>query len=222
MFKKKLSWQDYDKHNALKEVNIIEARRKIRIGVIDDDPFQALVNLRSNGYEISFLSTTSNVNSLEEYNIIVCDILDVGMSINKEEQGAALIGEIKRVFPEKQVIAFSSLAGNTKLWRLAKERADDYLSKSSQLDVWYRVLDEAIIRCLDPKIIWGIVKERLADVNATTDELSKLEDAFIRALKKGHPDPLNRIAQKRRISPSVKSAALNIANSAFWTLAVTI
>lgn len=218
MFRKKLSIQDLSKEKALDNVNIIEARKKVRIGVIDDQPFQALENLRANGYDVNFLNTTANVRSLRDFSIIVCDILDVGKAINEEEQGAALIGELKRVFPEKQIIAYSSLSGNTKLLRLAKERADDYIGKSMHLDVWYSVLDEAILKCLDINFIWSMTKRRLEEASVTSDEIAKLEDAFVRAVKSGAPDPLARISQKRRLSPAVKSAALSIANSAIWTL----
>lgn len=220
MFKKKLCLNDLDKDAILRPINIIEARPKVRIGVIDDAPFQALVNLRLNGYDVNYLDTTASLASLQNYEIIVCDILDVG--VNDDEQGAALIADIKRVFPEKQVIAFTSLPGNTRLFRLAKERADVCLSKSIQPDVWYSILDEAISKCLDPRAIWARANRKLEAAGVTPTERARLEDVFVRAVKVGTPDPLAKMAQKKRVPAAVKSVAFTIANSAFWTVVAVL
>jgi DNA-binding NarL/FixJ family response regulator len=59
-------------------------------------------------------------------------------------QGAYLIEEIKRNYPEKAVIAFTGGATNSNISKRAAAAADDYLRKDASIEDWRELLDKHI------------------------------------------------------------------------------
>lgn len=219
-FRKKLSILDLQKKNVLKKESVFEQRKHVRIVSIDDEEFSPLANLLSEGYQVSYIGEHTGLRELRPYHIIICDVDKVYSNMNSEEHGAALIEEIKRVFPDKQVIVFSGLMGNVKKLKLARDRADYYIPKSAQMTTWSQTLDAAIDKCLDPIESWKKAKERLESLSITTHEISEIENIYVRSLISGTNKDLVGALKSSKVPEAAKNILHSLIASAIWGLLV--
>jgi hypothetical protein len=160
-----------------------DLRRSIQIAVVDDQPFAPETNLRNNQFQISVLKDVNNVDELRDYQIILCDLQGVGLQLSSDMQGAFLIEEVKRNFPEKSVIAFTGGSANSNISKRAYQAADDYLKKDASIDEWRDVLDRHIKNLSSPVNVWRQFRLRLVEAGITPYELMLLEDAYVKCIK---------------------------------------
>lgn len=165
-----------------------EARRKkVSIGVIDDKTFEAKQNLENLGYNITFLSDPQRLNVVVPHHIILCDLQGVGQQLDTKKQGAFIIGEIKRNYPEKFVVAYTGGTLDHQVAREAMDRADSFQRKDANIEEWRDKLDDMIQRLLDPVEVWKRQRIALANTDADTLDILKLEDAYVTSvLRKDH------------------------------------
>ena len=154
-------------------------RQAVPIAVIDDQPFEPATNLRNNHYNVVQLFDIKNISELRLHPIILCDLQGVGSSLNAELQGAHLIREIKKHYPEKSVIAYTGIGKNAIMSRIAQQNADKFLKKDSSLEDWIDTLDEVVSNVTDPVYMWKKFRKRMLDAGITPFQLTKLEDAFV-------------------------------------------
>lgn len=173
-----------------------EVRRSLKILVIDDEPFVAAGNLRNHGYNIDHLTDVSSVSSVAEYGIILCDLQGVGSNLDSELQGAHLIREIKRTFPNKYVIAYSGAPKNRTMSRVAQESADEYLKKDAPIQDWVDVLDGAIALVSNPIARWRQFRTRMLEDGMTPIQLAELEDAFVASFWEGQSSIESNVSAK--------------------------
>jgi hypothetical protein len=161
-----------------------EKRQLIKIAVVDDNIFAPHRNLENLGYKIDFLGDISVVEKLRPYHIVLCDLQGVGTALDSRKQGAFLIREIKKNFPEKYVIAYTGGGLNQTITREAAFDADQLLKKDVDIDEWSEVLDKIILKLLNPYAVWQ--RQRVALVEREVDTLTmlKLESAFVASLDK--------------------------------------
>lgn len=160
-------------------------RRSIPICVIDDQPFSPLTNLRNNHFQVSEISDASDIRVVEPYAIILCDLQGVGAKLDPEKQGAHLIAEIKRSYPDKHVIAYTGATPTSVLYRAAKEYADGIIKKDASLEVWTETLDKGIKQVTDAIVVWRKFRVRLLDNGFSPIDLVVLEDRFVRNYEEG-------------------------------------
>ncbi len=162
-----------------------ELRRSIRIAVVDDQPFAPEHNLKNNQFQIATYTDIHKVEQLEEFPIVLCDLQGVGLQLASDLQGAYLIEEIKRNYPEKAVIAFTGGSTNSNISKRAALAADDYLKKDASIEEWRDVLDKHIRNLSDPVYVWKQLRIRLIKADVTPLELLKLEHAYVSSIKSG-------------------------------------
>lgn len=209
---------DLNDSNWSLEDDILKKRALVNIAVIDDDKFEPLKNLLAEGYRVSWLEDFTDTPALKPYEIIVCDVNELAKDKNSEEHGAAVIAQIKHVFPEKFVIAYSSLPGHIKKLRLARERADEYIPKAAQPDIWYITLDNFIKRIFDPKEVWVGLKCKLEEQEVSTQEIAKIESAYVKAILGGSKEPILKLRKKGKLSPGASSILSSLAANGIWAL----
>lgn len=214
---KKYTTKDLESQLSLKNNDAFKNRRNVRIAVIDDEPFKPLENLLAEGFSISSLGEYCEMRALRDYQIIVCDVDQVGKDKNPNEHGAAVISEIKRVFPEKKVIVYTGLTGNVKKLRLAKERADEYIPKTKSLSIWAQTLDALIEECLNPSMLWSCSVEKLRENNVSSKEIVFIEDKFVRAILKKDKSYL-KSARNVVSNEYSKNIISGLIASAIWTV----
>lgn len=173
--------RDYLKKNNILQVQS-DKRANIRIASIDDEPFAPQSNLASYGYRVEPLSDIKKIDEIQDYNIILCDIMGVGQFFDKKLQGASIIKEIKEIYPEKIVIAYTGAALNQVAAREANNRADSIVKKDIEISEWIRVLDRFSDIAIDPYYIWLRIRSRLIEMEAKTKDIIILEDAYVESI----------------------------------------
>jgi CheY-like chemotaxis protein len=165
---------------------MLALREIVPIIVIDDQPFEPGNNLRSNHYNISQLQDLQNVTEVDLHPIVLCDLQGVGAKLHTDLQGAHLIREIKKHFPEKVIIAYTAISKNTNMSKIAQANADLFLKKDAPLEDWIDALDGAIQNVTDPVYMWKKFRKRLLDTGMTPYQLTKLENAFVSGAQSGN------------------------------------
>lgn len=162
-----------------------ELRRSVNIAVVDDQPFAPEHNLKNNQFQISTFTDIHKVEQLADYPIVLCDLQGVGLQLASDMQGAYLIEEIKRNYPEKAVIAFTGGSTNSNMSKRAAQAADDYLRKDASIEEWRDVLDKHIRNLSDPVYVWKQFRNRLVKAEISPLELLKLEHAYVSSIQSG-------------------------------------
>lgn len=98
-------------NSEVASASLAARRGATKIAIIDDEEIAGLKNLKSYGYNIVVFNDIDRATDIEEYDIILCDVMGVGLNFSSESQGAELIREIKNNFPSKYVLAYT---GNLK------------------------------------------------------------------------------------------------------------
>lgn len=193
-------------------------RNKIKIAVIDDQPFEAGINLRNYGYSIEEKGDLKKLSEIEEYPIILCDLMNVGMFFDADTQGASLIKEIRRNYPSKYIAAYSGSAANSPQAQRAKQYADTFIKKDSEVETWVEKLDDLISNATDPKKVWQRTREAMVAELIDTRTILLLEDAYVCSVTSRNPDlsRLRKIITEESMSSAAKNIILNLASSAIF------
>ncbi|WP_396594393.1 hypothetical protein [Brevundimonas sp. R86498] len=160
-----------------------QRRSTVPIAVIDDQPFAPQTNLQSYGYNISQIGDIKSLGEVSKYPLILCDIMGVGRHFDHKLQGASLITELKKNYPEKIVIAYTGAALNDRAVKVAADRADRILKKDIDIDEWVDALDRATREAVDPYIIWNKVRARFVEMGVDTKDMIAFEDAYVRSVQ---------------------------------------
>ena len=164
-----------------------ELREKAQIAVIDDSPFYPEINLRNNRFQINIFKDIQRIEEISSYPIVLCDLQGVGLHLDNQNQGAYLIEEIKRNYPEKIIIAYTGGATNSSIFRRATSTADEYLKKDAQIDEWREVLDNSIKNLSNPILVWRGFHHRLVEHNTTAIDIAKIEHQYVTAILSTSP-----------------------------------
>ncbi|WP_420024759.1 hypothetical protein ACN9JG_22875 (plasmid) [Cereibacter azotoformans] len=177
-----LEIRDFSKKSKAK-FNRKELRAKVKIGVIDDDSFKPRANLENYGFQFDELQDITSIDKVIPYDVVICDLMDVGVNFDAAAGGASIIQEIKRNFPAKFIIAYTGARGNSPEASSAKEFADLFLKKDILISDLVSELDQAIDYSLDPYEKWVITRQGLIDLDIDIREVVKLEDAYVSSVK---------------------------------------
>jgi len=135
-------------------------RSKIKIAIIDDEDIPFLNSLRNSGYNIQHYRDVDNFNMLSDYQIVISDIDGVGQSFSSEYQGAYIIKELKRLYPDKYLIAMSSKIYNLSFTEILSN-ADVKINRDVKVDIVSEKLNIAIKEISSVKNRWLRVRTQL-------------------------------------------------------------
>lgn len=199
----------------------LEKRKQIKIGVIDDQPFEPGRNLGSYGYEIKELGDLKSVSEVEGFPIILCDLMDVGANFDKAAQGASIIKEIRKNYPAIYVVAYSGSATSDPIVKRANIYADGFIRKDEELDTWTEELDRYIARATDVREIWHRVRIALVEERIDSKDLLRLEDAYVQSFLSGDAElnSLRRAAARAEIGGSIRTIVEGLAVSTLFRMA---
>ena len=112
---------------------IIDHRAHFPIVIIDDQEFTDLASLLRYNFNITHFSDLESIGTIARYHIVLCDLIGVGTSLSKRLQGAQIIREIKKSYPEKFVIAYTG-GGYSEAFEHSISIADRYLKKDANIE----------------------------------------------------------------------------------------
>ena len=205
-----LSLRDLMERRAVKTAKsgIIDARRSVQILLIDDEELSALPSLKSNSFKVIRVEGVERIDEVQDYPVVMVDLLGVGKSLNPVSQGAHLIQQIKKVYPEKYVIAYTG-GGTAALTSLAVESADRYTTKDINIEKWCDLLDVAVAEVSNPVALWSKFRHRLLNQGVTPFQLTELEDAYVRGLLSDNQD-LPRTLNEKAIAVGIDQDVRNV------------
>lgn len=214
-----LELRDYVKINKITKKKM-EIRKSVRIAVIDDEKFLARSNLETYGYNISEFQDIKSISDIEGFDIVLCDLMGVGLNFDSAIGGASIIREIKDNYPTKFVIAYTGARANSAEANAAREKADDFLKKDAEISKWVDKLDSAIEVAVDPYERWIIARQGLIDNEVDIRRILELESGYVRSIKRkdGSFDELNKAVEKMDLGGHAKGIIQGLISSAIYTL----
>lgn len=162
-------------------VELDSDKRNQQIAIIDDKEVPYIEILRNNGFNITHHTDIDNFEMIKTYSIIVCDIKGVGKKFGSDKEGAHIIREIRRLYPDKYLIAMSSDVYNIR-WVKFLDDTDDKIIRDADVD---QVID-ALITAVDTmrcnKQRWLRVRDNLLKVhNMDLFDVWEIEQQFIKS-----------------------------------------
>lgn len=196
------------------EENINSLKKSLPIAVIDDNPFPFSASLRAHNFRIDELGgDIRSVEQVSSYPIVVCDIMGVGSAFESEFEGAHVVSEIRKAFPDKYLIAFTGVLHNIKYNKLLAT-ADNSIPKDTPTDNWAEALEKALLEVGTPRNRWIRFRTHLAKSGFDSFEIFNLEQAFIEAVKNSDPSVMKSDRVLSRLPPALKSLTIRFAETA--------
>ena len=172
-----------DLENSRSKINVISIKDKknVRIVIVDDEGFDDSV-LKSLGYlDIDIKEKYEKLSDYEKYDIIFCDINGVAKDLDPVYQGAALAKLIKRTYPSKIVIIFSSKDQNLGFHKFSDD-VDDIIPKNLKNAEIAEIIDHYISVLNDPIESWKKFRTKILEQGTTAKNVALLEDCYVRGI----------------------------------------
>ena len=158
-------------------------KRNTPIVIIDDQEFSKSEALKNNGFSITELRDINAIDLVSAYPIVVCDIRGVGTSLNSTLQGAHLISEIRKAYPDKFLVSYSGAQFDI-TYNESLRDVDASISKDISTELWVQTLEKGIKKVSDPKERWVRLRNQLLERNVEIYTIFNLEQQFIKAIEK--------------------------------------
>lgn len=127
----------------LERLNVSVNTLAYKIVVIDNEDQQNIIKpLKNRGYKISYLNDVTDIEQLKSYDIIICDINDVGKHFGSEYEGGYILKEVSHKYPLKYRIFYTGAIGNPKFNSYIK-LSDVDINKGETIDKWQTKLNNA-------------------------------------------------------------------------------
>lgn len=178
-------------------------RRSHDMAVIDDEPFSQSQQLRNIGFSIIEVGDINNLKSIESYPIVICDIQGVGKAFGSTVEGAYVISEIRKQYPDKYIIAYSTNSFNMG-YQSYINKADLSLSKANTIQEWTEILDGAVDVISDPKRRWVRMRGELLASGMELYDIFNLEQSYIKSVIEKSEEPLSEKCNSLELDPRIK------------------
>ncbi len=188
------------------------SRQNVPIALIDDQDFPSYELLSTHGYRITCFKDVEDVHVLESYAIILCDIKGVGKAFQSKFEGAHLISEIRKCYPHKVIIAYTSYQHDP-TYNKYFAKADSVVKKDIDIDEWIEELDRAIKLVANPVFLWTRIRNKLLELELPIAQVMDLEDQFVsyvRQKKTKFPNSKLSSSLPDRILPILKGLAKTV------------
>src|SRR3989339_1797511 len=91
-------------------IDLAEAKSKVEIAVLDDKPFSPKEALLIHKFRIVELGPDiRSLDQISTFSIIISDVGGVGKAFGSALEGAHLVAEIRKAYPDKFLVAYTGL-----------------------------------------------------------------------------------------------------------------
>lgn len=195
--------------DKIKTVSIRE-KKNVRIVIVDDEGFDDDV-LKSLGYlDIEIKLKYEKLSDYENYDIIFCDINGIAKEIDPVYQGAALAKQIKKTYPSKMVIIFSSKEQSLDFYKF-KNDVDEIIPKNTKNSEIAEIIDKCIEIINDPIERWKNFRKKLSEQGTSPKDIALLEDCYVRGILKNEDTTKIMESIKTAIASSVAGFIIDCA-----------
>lgn len=184
-------------------------RNNIKIAIIDDMEVPYLESLRKSGYNVRHYKDIEDFEMLKSYSVIVCDIKGVGKSFGSKLEGAYIIKEARKLFPEKYIIAMSSAVYKISVNKVIGV-ADDKIARDSDLDHVSDSIGKAVNTMSSNRLRWLRLRDNLLNIhNVDMYNVWLIEQDFIAAMLKKDKKKLENSKGMKHVNDMVKGLLVN-------------
>lgn len=195
--------------DKIKTVSIRD-KKNIRIVIVDDEGFDDEV-LKNLGYlDIDIKLKYNKLSDYENYDIIFCDINGIAKEVDPVYQGAALAKQIKKTFPSKTVIIFSSKEQSLDFYKF-KNDVDEIIPKNTKNSEIAEIIDKYIEIINDPIERWKNFRKKLSEQGTSPKDIALLEDCYVRGILKSEDTTKTMESIKLGISSSIAGFIIDCA-----------
>ncbi len=181
-----------------------DLKAKIKIAIIDDEPFEMAKNIRSHRFDITELGDIKSVDMIASYPIVICDIKGVGQSFGSSLGGAHLLSEIRKAYPDKFLISYSGASHDIR-YNESIRKADVSVPKDSTTEVWITVLEKGLRAVGDPKERWVRFRSTLLEKDVDIYDVFLIEQAFIKSVDRKNTAPMDKVVVPEIVKDLVSS-----------------
>lgn len=189
-------------------MSLQELKNKFQILLIDDRPPAILASLRRSGFQVRDFEDVQNIESVEPFPIVACDIEGIGKAFRPDSRtgGIYVLQEIRKYYPDKYLIQYST---KTQDIDPSLTKADVIFPKDTTIDAWQTTLEKALTELGNPKTRWMKIRSRLSDEGVDGYEIFKLEQAYIRDLTEPNSNHLKAQSSKSVLGPALEKLVIN-------------
>lgn len=195
--------------DKIKNVSIRD-KKNIRIVIVDDEGFDDEV-LKNLGYlDIDVKLKYEKLSDYENYDIVFCDINGIAKEIDQTYQGAALAKLIKKTYPSKAVIIFSSKEQSLDFYKF-KNDVDEIIPKNIKNSEIAEIIDKYIEIINDPIERWKNFRKKLSEQGTSPKDIALLEDCYARGILKKEDTTKTMENIKKGVTSSIASFIVDCA-----------
>ncbi len=199
-------------------INMAEAKSRVEIAVLDDNPFSRKEALTSNKFRITELGPDiRSLDQISAYPIVVCDVSGVGRAFGSKLEGAHVVTEIRKTYPDKYLVAYTGLTFSLAMTN-ALTAADKRVEKDASVDAWIQILEIGINEIINPRNRWIRMRRALLERGVDLFFVFKLELAFIKAVQMKDSEILAKEAQSLLVSQEIKDLVIKFSATAVAAL----
>lgn len=200
------------------EVNLNEAKSKLEIAVLDDNPFAPRDSLLNHNFRLRELGPDiRSIDQVASYPIIICDVRGVAKALGSPLEGAHLISEIRKSYPDKYLISYTGETYSLPITN-ALTSADKRLAKDEPMEVWIKTLEIGLSEISNPKKRWLRMRSALLGRGVELFDVFKLEQALIKSVRDRDPNLLSIKAKNLGISTEAKDLIIKFTATALASL----
>lgn len=170
-------------------LSLLATKQKIKVAIIDDQPFPYLNALEAEGCEVRIFEDYSTqvkqrnqklkIIELSSYDVIVCDVHSIGAQIFPGSEGISVIEDIRIKCPLKVIVAYTGDPGAilTKLKR--QDTLDKTFAKDWSVDDFLFNFREVLDIFKKPKNRWEFIQRRLTHLGLAQHKISGVQRVFV-------------------------------------------
>ncbi|MEN8635465.1 hypothetical protein ABFV74_07015 [Pseudoalteromonas distincta] len=205
MFKRRLYLEQLNNQGN----DLLIDRNNIKIAIIDDMEVPYLESLRKSGYNIRHYKDIEDFDMLKAYSVIVCDIKGVGKHFGSKLEGAYIIKEVRKLYPEKYIIAMSSAVYKINVAKVIGV-ADDKIVRDTDLDRVSNSIDTAVNTMRSNRLRWLRLRDNLLNTHSVDlYDIWLIEQDFIAAMLKKDKTRLEKSKAINHVNDMVKGLLVN-------------
>jgi len=198
--------------------SIADAKSKTEIAVIDDNAFAPRDALLAHKFRIVELGPDiRSVDQVSTYPIVICDVGGVAKAFGSPLEGAHLVAEIRKTYPDKFLMAYTGLTYSLGITK-ALTAADKLVEKDASVEAWVQILEAGISEVVNARSRWKRLRQALLEREVELFEVFKLEQAFIKAVQKNQPNYLAEVAKSSAVSSEIKDLVVKFSATAVASL----
>jgi hypothetical protein len=199
-------------------LDVANAKVQVEIAVLDDNPFAPKEALCNHKFRITELGPDiRSLDQIANYPIIICDVGGVGLAFGSRLEGAHLVAEIRKAYPDKFLIAYTGLTYSLAMTN-ALAAADKRLEKDASIEAWVQTLEIGVNEVMNPRKRWIRMRRELLDRGVDLFDVFKFEQAFIKSMTAQKPEVLSSAAASSAVGQEAKDLVVKFAATALSEL----